>query len=145
MNCLYCLDINLLSVISFANIFSHSVGLLFLHLVDGFLWCVNAFKFNYIQFLYFCFDFLCLLRQIPKYICILYVIEYSTCVFFQKFYGFTFTFRSLIHFEFILIYGVRKCLNFTLLHVTVQFPQHYLIEETVFSPLYIFPLLSEIN
>ena len=34
------------------------------------------------------------------------------------------TFRSLIHFEFIFVYGVRKCPNFILLHVAVQFPQH---------------------
>ena len=30
-------------------------------------------------------------------------------------------FQSLIHFEFILVYGVRKCSNFILLHVVVQF------------------------
>ena len=34
------------------------------------------------------------------------------------------TFRSLIHFEFIFVYGVRKCSNFILLYVAVQFPQH---------------------
>ena len=31
------------------------------------------------------------------------------------------TFRSLIHFEFIFVYGVRKCSDFILLHVAVQF------------------------
>ena len=36
------------------------------------------------------------------------------------------TFRSLIHFEFIFVYGVRKCSNFILLHVAVQFSQHHL-------------------
>ena len=30
------------------------------------------------------------------------------------------TFRSLIHFEFIFVYGVRECSKFTLLHVPVQ-------------------------
>ena len=29
-------------------------------------------------------------------------------------------FRSLIHFEFIFVYGVRKCSNLILLHVAVQ-------------------------
>jgi len=29
--------------------------------------------------------------------------------------------RSLIHFEFILVYGVRECSNFILLYVAVQF------------------------
>ena len=36
MNCLYMLDINLLSVISFANNFSHSVGCLFILLMVSF-------------------------------------------------------------------------------------------------------------
>ena len=30
------------------------------------------------------------------------------------------TFRSLIHFEFFFVYGVRECSNFILLHVAVQ-------------------------
>ena len=33
-------------------------------------------------------------------------------------------FRSLIHFELILVYGVRECSSFILLHVAVQFSQH---------------------
>ena len=47
------------------------------------------------------------------------------------------TFRSLIHFEFIFVYGVRKCSNFILLHVAVQFSPAPLIEEPVCSLLYI--------
>ena len=31
------------------------------------------------------------------------------------------TFRSLTHFEFIFVYGVRKCSNFMFLHIAVQF------------------------
>ena len=34
-------------------------------------------------------------------------------------------FRSLIHFEFVFVYGVRECSNFILLHVAVQFSQHH--------------------
>ena len=30
-------------------------------------------------------------------------------------------FRSLIHFEFTFVYGVKKCSNFILLHVAVPF------------------------
>ena len=48
------------------------------------------------------------------------------------------TFRSLIHFGFIFVYGVRKCFNFILLHVSCPvFPAPF-IEEAVFIPLYIF-------
>ena len=33
------------------------------------------------------------------------------------------TFRSLIHFEFIFVYGVRKCSSFILLQMVDQFSQ----------------------
>ena len=36
------------------------------------------------------------------------------------------TFRSLIHFEFIFVYSVKKYANFILIHVTDQFSQHHL-------------------
>ena len=53
-------------------------------------------------------------------------------------------FRSLIHFEFIFVYGVRKSSNFILLRqlyvktgqLCLFFPAAF-IEETVFSPVYI--------
>ena len=35
-------------------------------------------------------------------------------------------FRSLIHFEFIFVYGARKCYSFNLLHMVDQFSQHHL-------------------
>ena len=39
-----------------------------------------------------------------------------------------FTFRSLTNFEFIFVYGFRKCSNFFLLHVDVQCSQHHLLK-----------------
>ena len=50
------------------------------------------------------------------------------------------TFRSLIHFKFIFAYGVRKCSNFILLHVAVQFSQHHLLKRLSFLHC-IFPSL----
>ena len=47
------------------------------------------------------------------------------------------TFRSLIQFEFIFVFDVRRCSNFILLHVAVQFSPAPFIEEAVFAPLYI--------
>ena len=47
------------------------------------------------------------------------------------------TFRFLIHFEFIFVYGVRKCSNFILLHVACPVFPAPLVEEAVFAPLYI--------
>ena len=47
------------------------------------------------------------------------------------------TFRSLIHFEFIFVYGVRECSKFhSFTYSCPVFPAP-LIEETVFSPSYI--------
>ena len=45
-------------------------------------------------------------------------------------------FRSLIHFEFIFVYGIRKCSNSILLHVAVQFSQHHLLK-MLFASLFI--------
>ena len=42
------------------------------------------------------------------------------------------TFRSLIHFEFIFVYGVRKCSNFILLCVAVQLSHHHLLKGLFF-------------
>ena len=41
------------------------------------------------------------------------------------------TFRSLIHFEFIFVYGVRKCSSFILLQVVDQFSQHHLLKTRI--------------
>ena len=53
MNCLYILEINPLSVVSLAIIFSHSEGCLF-------LCCAKVFKFNQVPLVYFFFLFLLL-------------------------------------------------------------------------------------
>ena len=47
--------------------------------------------------------------------------------------GLDLIYRCLIHFEFIFVYGVRKCPNFIMLHI---FPE-LLIKEPVLSSLYI--------
>uniref|UniRef100_A0A8D1VC54 Uncharacterized protein n=1 Tax=Sus scrofa TaxID=9823 RepID=A0A8D1VC54_PIG len=36
--------------------------------------------------------------------------------------------RSLIHLEFLFVYGVRECSNFILLHVAVRVSQHHLLK-----------------
>ena len=41
-------------------------------------------------------------------------------------------FKSLIHFEFIFVYGARECSNFILLQETVQFSQHLLLNRLSF-------------
>ena len=51
------------------------------------------------------------------------------------------TFRSSIHFEFIFVYGVRKCSNFILLHVAVQF-SHLLKRLSLPHCVFLPPLLK---
>ena len=66
----------------------------------------------------------------------IYVREFSS----RSFIVSGLTFRSLIHFEFIFVYGVRKCSSFILLQVVDQFSQHHLLKRLslihcIFLPL----------
>ena len=54
-------------------------------------------------------------------------------------------FRSLIHFEFIFVYGVRKCSSFILLQVVDQFSQHHLLKRLSFLHCIFLPPLSKIR
>ena len=54
------------------------------------------------------------------------------------------TFRSLIHFEFIFVYGVRKCSSFILLLVD-QFSQHHLLKRLSFFHCISLPPLLKIR
>ena len=53
-------------------------------------------------------------------------------------------YSSLIHFELIFVYGVRKC-NFTLLQVVGQFYQHHLLKRLSFLHCIFMPPLSKIR
>ena len=55
------------------------------------------------------------------------------------------TSRSLIHFEFIFVYGVRKCSYFILLLVAVQFSQHHLLKRLSLPNCIFLPHLSKIR
>ena len=55
------------------------------------------------------------------------------------------TFRSLIHFELIFVYGVRKYSSFILLQVVDQFSQHHLLKRLSFSHCIFLPPLSKIR
>ena len=50
--------------------------------------------------------------------------------------------RSLIHLEFIFVYGVRECSHFILFHVAVQFSQHHLLNRLSFLHCIFLPPLS---
>ena len=55
------------------------------------------------------------------------------------------TFRSLIHFEFIFVYGVRKCSSFVLLQVVDQISQHHLLKRLSLIHCIFLPPLSKIR
>ena len=55
------------------------------------------------------------------------------------------TFRSLIYFEFIFVYGVRKYSNFILLHPAVQFSQHQFQKRLSLPHCIFLPPLSKIR
>ena len=54
-------------------------------------------------------------------------------------------FRSLIHFEFIFVYGARKCSSFILLQVVDQFSQHHLLKRLSFFRCISLPPLLKIR
>ena len=55
------------------------------------------------------------------------------------------TFRSLVHFEFIFVYGVRKCSSFVLLQVVDQISQHHLLKRLSLIHCIFLPPLSKIR
>ena len=54
-------------------------------------------------------------------------------------------FRSLIHFEFIFVYSVRKCSSFILLQVDDQFSQHHLLKRLSLIHCIFLPPLSKLR
>ena len=71
----------------------------------------------------------------------IYVGESFACVFLWEFHSFGLIFRSLIHFEFIFVYGVRECSDFIILYVAVQFSQYCLLKRLSFLDCLFSPLL----
>ena len=55
------------------------------------------------------------------------------------------TFSSLIHFEFIFVYGVRKCSSLIILQVVDQFSQYHLLKRLSFLHCIFLPPLSRIR
>ena len=72
MSCLYILEINPLSVVSFAIILSHSESCLFTLLIVS---------FSSVPLVYFCFYFCYSRRWVIEDLALIYVIECSACAF----------------------------------------------------------------
>ena len=140
MSCLYIFHINPLLVISFASVFSHSVGCLFVLSVVSFtlqrllsLIRSHLFIFAFISF--------ALGDRSPK-ILLWYMAKSVLPMFSSKSFMVSgLKFRSLIYFEFIFVYGVRKYSNLILLHVAVWFSHHHLLKRLFFLHCVLLPPL----
>jgi len=95
-----------LSVVSLAIIFSHSEGCFFTLLIVSFAVqkLLNLIRFH-LFFLFVCFYF-----WVIEYLALTYVKECIAYVLPKSFIVSGFTFKPLIHFEFIFVYGVMSVL-----------------------------------
>ena len=140
MSCLCILEINPLSVASFANIFSQSVSCLFaLFMVSFALPKILSLIRSHL----FIFVFISItLGDRSKKILLQFMSKGVLPMFSSGSFIVSYlTFRSLIHFEFIFVYGVRECSNFILLHVPIQFTQHHLSKKLSLLYCIFLPLL----
>ena len=123
---------------SFASSFSHSTGCLFILLMASFavqkLLLISLIRSH--LFIFAIVSFTLGDRASKKKHWYTDVKECSAYVYFYEFYGFRSCIWSLTNFEFIFIYDVRKCSNFTLLHVAIQFPQHLYWRDCLFPVVY---------
>ena len=131
MTCLYILKINALSVSSFANIFSHSEGYLFILFMIPFalqklLSLIRSHLFIFVLI------FITLGGGSKKMLLWFMSKRVLPMLSSKSLIVSGLTFRSLIHFEFIFVYGVREWSNFFLLHVAVHFSQHHLLKRLSF-------------
>ena len=131
------MDISPLPVASFANIFSHSEGCLFILFMFSFA-VQKLLSFIRCHLFIFVFIFITLGGGSKKILLQFMSKSVLPMFSFKSFIVSRFTFRSLIHFEFIFVYGVRECSNFILLHVAIQFSQHHLLKRLSFLHCIIF-------
>ena len=124
-----------MSVDSFANIFSHSVGCLFILFRVSYA----VQKLSLIRSHLFIFVFIVnTLRGGSEKMLLWFMSESVWPMFSSKSLIVSgLISMSLIHLEFLFVYGVGECSNFILFHVAVQFSQHDLLNKLSFLPLYI--------
>ena len=145
MSYLYILEINPLSIDSFANIFCHSECYLFiLFMVSVAVQKLLSFIRSYLFFVVVVFIFITLggeSKKILLWLCQTVFFLFSS----KSFIVSSLIFRSLIHLGFIFVYGVKECSNFILLHVPVQFSQHHLLKRLSFLHCIFLPPFSKIR
>ena len=139
MSCLCILEINPLSVVSYANIFPYSESFLLILFTISFA-VRKLLSLVRSHFFKICFYF----HWIKKHHMVIYVKDVLSLFSSKSFIVSAFTFRSLIHFEFIFVYGIWECAILILLHVAVQFSQHHLLK-ILFSTIYSYLLCHRLG
>uniref|UniRef100_A0A5G2RAG3 Uncharacterized protein n=1 Tax=Sus scrofa TaxID=9823 RepID=A0A5G2RAG3_PIG len=131
MSCLYILESQPLSVVSFETIFSYSVGCLIFFMVSF----VVQKLISLIRSHWFIFAFIFIaLGDQPEKTFVRLTSENALPMFSRSFMVSCLMFKSLSNF--IFVHGVRVCSSFTDLHAAIQFSQHLLLK-TLFFPFYI--------
>ena len=125
---LYILEIRPLSEVSLANMFSHTVGSLFILMLFS-LAVQKIFILMRSHRLILSFMSLALrdmsLRMLLRGMSEIFLPMFSS----RTFMVLWLIFKSFIHLEFIFVYGVSWCSSFTFLHVAVQLSQHHLLKK----------------
>ena len=136
MNYLYNLAIKPLLVSSFANIFSNSVGCLFVSFMVSFgiPRLVSLIRSHLFIFIFISVA----LGDWSREILIWFMSETILLTFSSGIFMVLISkmFKPLSHFEFISVYGERLCSNFIDLYVAVQLSQHHL--KKIFIFIYLF-------
>ena len=104
------------AVCIFEGLFSHSLGSLLILLIISFV--VQKLLSLITSHLFTVFIFITLEGE-SKRILLQFMSECSACFPLKNFIESGLTVRSLIHFQFIFVNGVRDCFNFIILHVAV--------------------------
>lgn len=150
---LYVQGINLLSALLYANFFYHSVDYFLTLLLIPFihksfksllLLTYVFIKSNFLPFLLL--PVLLVSHPRHEFNKLLPNAMASPNVFSWEFCNFsTYSFRPLMHFDLIFIYGVREGSNFTLLHVDIELSQYHLVRTFSFAPLNDVSILVKIH
>ena len=139
--CLCILEITPLLLASFANIFAHLVGCFFILFMVSFAVqkLISLIRFHLFIFTFISF----VLGNWPKKTWVQFISENVLPMFFSvrtyvlpmipSFVVSCLIFKSLSHFEFIFVYGMRECSNLIVLHVGIQLSQHYLLKSLPFT------------
>ena len=144
VNCLYILEIKPLSEVSLANMFSRTIGSLFILML--FSLAVQKLYILMRSHL-FILSFMSLALGDMS---VRMLLHGMSEILLPMFSSRTFTvlrliFKSFMHLEFIFVYGVSWCSSFSFLHITVQISQNNCLKRLFLLHFMLLPPLSNIN